>query len=326
VSSRHGPSFRLITIALAICALGAGVAAGLTLSSSDDENVAPAQQAGPLGHFLLRAGKGESKIAASLELREGSVCIEGHFPYVQAAFLIDARSRPVLDFVTPIPGSSSLSNPVSRCTDALPDGLNATVLQHPDEYLVLFGRDDGSYYTPSLASWLLSDQDPSCRVYVRRECLGKKETLPGIDRELPLENRGCRTRVAGKGLERGANLPPKPYFEVFNTWTSSVPGKRSKCLIIRAGQQQTHTSEGENDRDRYRSRGALFLQGHRLHPGGIGWLEVPLPRPVRIVRGFGQGYEATLILQSLADCSVTSLDVRFLYTAQVDRKYPCPAN
>lgn len=107
------------------------------------------------------------------------------------------------------------------------------------------------------------------------------------------------------------SYPPRPYFESFNLWRTRTTTGRTKCLTIVAGRQIRHESEGENDPVIYEPNGWLFIFGDYRHDkDGIGSRAVPLPKPVRIVMGSGEGYRAKLLLQSLTDCSVNAYDVR----------------
>jgi hypothetical protein len=413
--------------------VGGGAAAAITLTS-DDKNLAPVQRKERLAHFLLRAGERPGRIKGSLEVHETSICIEGNFPYVLRADLIDERERPVLELLGPQYRGSPA--PASICTDELPGGLSELVARRPGDFKVLFDVDNGAYYSPALTSRLLDDSEPRCagregslrllptrakpgtRVQMRGACfpqsyrgrtirevflgatvhedgrpywpneapqknelvcdllagdggiarLDEEGSLRGyfivpeegtcsqdpeagtipVGRGLydlrigctacsfarfrvidpdPTRNDPCPEGIVGKGSEIREFLPPKPYFEAFNWWLSPVPDGVNTCIIVSAGQQQSHVSDTDGT-VRYRSNGALFIQGYHQRPRKIESLLSPLARPIRIVDAEGHGYNATLILQSIEDCSLVGLRVDDLEFVPVETyaEYPCPAD
>jgi hypothetical protein len=120
----------------------------------------------------------------------------------------------------------------------------------------------------------------------------------------------CPEGIEGKGLHLDEFYPPKPYFESFNLWRTKTGTGLSHCLIIAAGQQQTHASDGVDDPTVYNPNGWLFIYGdYHQFKDGIGGREVPLQRPVRILLYSGHGYQTLLRLQSLKDCSTIAYEV-----------------
>jgi hypothetical protein len=116
----------------------------------------------------------------------------------------------------------------------------------------------------------------------------------------------CPVGIEGKGAEVSEYYPPKPYFEAFNLWRTSV---RGGCLIVVAGQQRTRQPDGPHHKAiQYAPDGALRVVGDERHR--LVRNTTPLPRPIRIVDSQGHGYRSTLTLQSLADCSLIQLNVQ----------------
>lgn len=106
------------------------------------------------------------------------------------------------------------------------------------------------------------------------------------------------------------SYPPKPDFESFNLWRTKTNTGNFGCLTVVAGRQVRHMSEGEGDPVVYEPRGWLFIFGDYHHDkDGLTTQEVPLPRPVRVVRSCGHGYKASLLLQSLADRSTITYEI-----------------
>lgn len=134
-------------------------------------------------------------------------------------------------------------------------------------------------------------------------------TIETVARRIPRDE--CPEGIEGRGLRKVEPYPPNPYFESFNLWRTRTKTGRTGCLTIVAGRQQNHSSEGEEDPTTYYLNGWLFIFGdYHRNKDGIGKVEVPLRRPVRVIGFSGHGYSAVLRLQSLADCSTIIYEVR----------------
>jgi hypothetical protein len=164
----------------------------------------------------------------------------------------------------------------------------------------------------------------------RRDHLRKSRVVGsprGDDDASPQRRTPCPEGIEGRGLRMVESYPPKPDFESFNLWRTKTGTGRSGCLSIVAGQQQSHAADGVDDPATYYPNGWLFIFGDYLHnKDGIGKREVPLPRPVRIVDVKGSGYGARVALQSLANCSEATYDVKTRRTNVRRRSgaYKCP--
>lgn len=146
-------------------------------------------------------------------------------------------------------------------------------------------------------------------------------------KEDPKEARSdCPPGIEGEGLEMVEPYPPRPYFESFNLWRAKSRDRPDTCVVIVAGQQQAEADEGETA---YEPNGWLMIIGDYRHDeDGLARLEVPLPRPVRIVDASGRAYRSSLVLQSLEDCSLVQYFVvqrKFISSVPFDEDDPpCP--
>lgn len=182
----------------------------------------------------------------------------------------------------------------------IPQDLEANFIPFSDQgrlfyALVAFGTD----VTPETEAeaWAILNEV----TFEPAESQENSSDRPGSDR--------CTTGIEGKGKEVSEHYPPRPYFEVFNLWGTPAP---KGCLVVAAGRQRTHDSDGEDDPNRYVPEGMLMIFGDDRTKGRIDLVQTPLPGPVRIIGASRSGYRGVLLLQSLVDCREVLFSLRSL--------------